>query len=90
MPALGATYPDYLEAKDRAELARERRLFLMAISALGVCGRHVFGPLFDWVVSASNQESFVGLILTTVLGMSFLSYQVMGTWIYILLVFVGG
>ncbi len=47
--------------------------FLMAISALDVCGRHVFGPLFDWVVSALNQEWFVGLILATVLGMSFLT-----------------
>ena len=47
--------------------------FLMAISALGMCGRHVFGPLFDWVVSTSNQESFVGLILMTVFGMSFLT-----------------
>ena len=47
--------------------------FLLAISALGVCGRYVFGPLFDWVVSASNQESFVGLVLATVLGMSFLT-----------------
>jgi CPA2 family monovalent cation:H+ antiporter-2 len=47
--------------------------FLMAISALGVCGRHVFGPLFDWVMSALNQESFVGLILATVLWMSFLT-----------------
>ena len=45
----------------------------MAISTLGVCGRHLFGPLFNWVVSASNQESFVGLILATVLGMSFLT-----------------
>ena len=47
--------------------------FLVAFSALGVCGRYVFGPLFDWVVSASNQESFVGLVLATVLGMSFLT-----------------
>jgi Kef-type K+ transport system membrane component KefB len=53
--------------------ASARVAFLMAISALGMCGRHVFGPLFDWVVSASNQESFVGLILATVLGMSFLT-----------------
>ncbi|KAL3780219.1 hypothetical protein ACHAW5_009783 [Stephanodiscus triporus] len=47
--------------------------FLMAISALGVCGKYIFDPLFDWVVSASNQEAFVGLILATVLGMSFLT-----------------
>jgi len=47
--------------------------FIMAISALGVCGKYIFDPLFDWVVSASNQDAFVGLILATVLGMSFLT-----------------
>mmetsp|Transcript_11439 Transcript_11439/g.24778 ORF Transcript_11439/g.24778 Transcript_11439/m.24778 type:complete len:216 (+) Transcript_11439:50-697(+) len=47
--------------------------FLMALSALGVCGKFVFDPLFDLVVSAQNQEAFVGLILSTVLGMSFLT-----------------
>jgi len=47
--------------------------FLMALSALGVCAKFVFDPLFDLVVSAQNQESFVGLILGTVLGMSFLT-----------------
>lgn len=47
--------------------------FLMAISVLGVCAKFVFDPLFDAVVSAQNQEAFVGLILGTVLGMSFLT-----------------
>jgi len=47
--------------------------FLMAISALGVCAKFIFDPLFDLVVSAQNQEAFVGLILSTVLGMSFLT-----------------
>merc|ERR1719296_30559 len=47
--------------------------FLMALSALGVCAKFAFDPLFDLVVSAQNQESFVGLILGTVLGMSFLT-----------------
>ena len=47
--------------------------FLMAISALGMCAKYIFDPLFDWVVLASNQEAFVGLILGTVLGMSFLT-----------------
>ncbi|KAL3822851.1 hypothetical protein ACHAXA_006215 [Cyclostephanos tholiformis] len=47
--------------------------FIMATAALGVCGKYIFDPLFDWVVSASNQEAFVGLILATVLGMSFLT-----------------
>ena len=43
--------------------------FLMALSALGMCAKYIFDPLFDWVVLASNQEAFVG----TVLGMSFLT-----------------
>ena len=47
--------------------------FLMALSALGVCAKFIFDPLFDLVVSAHNQEAFVGLILATVLGMSFLT-----------------
>ncbi|KAL7433312.1 hypothetical protein ACHAXM_003497 [Skeletonema potamos] len=47
--------------------------FLMAISALGICAKFIFDPLFDAVVSAHNQEAFVGLILATVLGMSFLT-----------------
>lgn len=45
--------------------------FVLALSALGVCGKFVFDPLFDWVVSAHNQEAFVGLVLAIVLGMSF-------------------
>ena len=47
--------------------------FLMAVAALGFCGKFVFDPLFDMVVSAHSQEAFVGLILCTVLGMSFLT-----------------
>ncbi|KAL7541539.1 hypothetical protein ACHAXR_011697 [Thalassiosira sp. AJA248-18] len=47
--------------------------FLMALSALGVCAKLIFDPLFDLVVSAHNQEAFVGLVLATVLGMSFLT-----------------
>jgi Kef-type K+ transport system membrane component KefB len=47
--------------------------FLMAISVLGVCAKFLFDPLFDAVVSAQNQEAFVGLVLGTVLGMSFLT-----------------
>jgi len=45
--------------------------FVMALSALGVCAKFIFDPLFDLVVSSQNQEAFVGLILSTVLGMSF-------------------
>ena len=47
--------------------------FVMALSALAGCAKFVFDPLFDMVVSAHNQEAFVGLILATVLGMSFLT-----------------
>jgi len=47
--------------------------FVMALSVLAGCAKFVFDPLFDMVVSAHNQEAFVGLILATVLGMSFLT-----------------
>ena len=47
--------------------------FVMALAALGVFGKYIFDPLFDFVISAHNQEAFVGLILSTVLGMSFLT-----------------
>jgi len=47
--------------------------FVMALSALGVCAKFIFDPLLDLVVSAHNQEAFVGLMLSTVLGMSFLT-----------------
>jgi len=47
--------------------------FVMALIALGVCGKFIFDPLFDAVVSAHSQEAFVGLILCTVLGVSFLT-----------------
>lgn len=47
--------------------------FLMAVSALGLCGKFLFDPLFDSVVKAQSQDAFIGLILSTVLGMSFLT-----------------
>lgn len=47
--------------------------FVIALIALGVCGKFIFDPLFDAVVSAHSQEAFVGLILCTVLGVSFLT-----------------
>lgn len=47
--------------------------FVMALSVLAGCAKFVFDPLFDLVVSAHNQEAFVGLILATVLGMSYLT-----------------
>jgi CPA2 family monovalent cation:H+ antiporter-2 len=53
--------------------ASARVAFLLAIAALGVCGWYVFDPLFDWVMGATSQEAFVGLVLATALGMSFLT-----------------
>eukprot|EP00956_Cyclotella_meneghiniana_P014020 scaffold20758_cov74-Cyclotella_meneghiniana.AAC.3 len=47
--------------------------FVMALSVLGICAKFVFDPVFDFVVSAHSQDAFVGLILCTVLGMSFLT-----------------
>jgi CPA2 family monovalent cation:H+ antiporter-2 len=47
--------------------------FVMAVSVLGLCAKFVFDPVFDLVVSAHSQDAFVGLILCTVLGMSFLT-----------------
>ena len=53
--------------------AKAGAAFVMALSVLAGCAKFVFDPLFDMVVSAHNQEAFVGLILATVLGMSFLT-----------------
>jgi CPA2 family monovalent cation:H+ antiporter-2 len=47
--------------------------FLLAIATLGACRQYIFDPLFDWVMGASSQEAFVGLVLATVLKMSFLT-----------------
>jgi monovalent cation:H+ antiporter-2, CPA2 family len=45
----------------------------IALSAIAVLGRFVLKPFFGAVVKAKSQEAFVGAILSTVLGMSFLT-----------------
>jgi len=45
----------------------------MALSAIGLFGKVLLNPLFDLVAGSGSQESFIGMILTTVLGMSFLT-----------------
>jgi CPA2 family monovalent cation:H+ antiporter-2 len=44
----------------------------MALSAIALIGQFLT-PLFDHVAKAQSQEAFVGVCLTTVLGMSFLT-----------------
>lgn len=45
----------------------------MALSAIGVFGKFLLNPLFDFVAASGSKESFIGVILATVLGMSFLT-----------------
>ena len=45
----------------------------IALSVIGCIGKFLMGPIFDKVAAAKLQEPFVGLILLTVLGMSFLT-----------------
>lgn len=45
----------------------------MALSTIAFSGRFLLNPLFDFVQSAHSQEAFIGVILFTVLGMSFLT-----------------
>jgi CPA2 family monovalent cation:H+ antiporter-2 len=45
----------------------------MAIGTIGLVGKFLLTPFFKMVVAANNQEALVGAILTTVLGMSFLT-----------------
>lgn len=45
----------------------------IALSTIAVMGRFVLKPFFSAVVKAKSQEAFVGAILATVLGMSFLT-----------------
>lgn len=45
----------------------------MALSFIGLFGKVLLNPLFDLVAGSGSQESFIGMILTTVLGMSFLT-----------------
>ncbi len=46
---------------------------LMALSAIGVFGKCIMNPLFDVVAESKSQEAFIGVILSTVFGMSFLT-----------------
>uniref|UniRef100_A0A7S4JK13 Cation/H+ exchanger transmembrane domain-containing protein n=1 Tax=Odontella aurita TaxID=265563 RepID=A0A7S4JK13_9STRA len=46
---------------------------VMALGTIAVAGKFLLNPAFDLVSGAQSQEAFVGLILFTVLGMSFLT-----------------
>jgi len=45
----------------------------MALSGIALAGRFALNPLFKTVAAANSQEAFLGVILLTVLGMSFLT-----------------
>ncbi|EJK70011.1 hypothetical protein THAOC_08665, partial [Thalassiosira oceanica] len=45
----------------------------MALSGIALAGRFALNPLFKTVAAANSQEAFLGLILMTALGMSFLT-----------------
>lgn len=45
----------------------------IALGTIAVAGKFLLNPFFETVVKAQSQESFVGAILFTVLGMSFLT-----------------
>lgn len=45
----------------------------IAISTIAFIGKFLLNPFFDTVAKTKNQEAFVGAILSTVLGMSFLT-----------------
>jgi len=46
---------------------------VIALSAIAFVGKFLLNPFFDAVAKTKNQEAFVGAILSTVLGMSFLT-----------------
>jgi len=46
---------------------------LMALTTIGVAGKFLLKPFFKAVAATNSQEAFVGAILFTVLGMSFLT-----------------
>lgn len=56
-----------------AALASAGVQILMALSIIAMIGKFVMGPAVDKVVGADSQEALVGLVLLTVLGMSFLT-----------------
>jgi len=45
----------------------------IALSTIAFIGKFLINPFFDTVAKTKNQEAFVGAILSTVLGMSFLT-----------------
>jgi Kef-type K+ transport system membrane component KefB len=45
----------------------------LSLSTIAVIGKFVLKPFFDTVFKSKSQEAFVGAILSTVLGMSFLT-----------------
>lgn len=45
----------------------------MALSVIAVAGKFLLNPILNAVVATGSQESLVGMILTTVLGFSFLT-----------------
>ena len=45
----------------------------MALGAIAVAGRYLLNPLFKTVAEARSQEAFLGVILLTVLSMSFMT-----------------
>jgi Kef-type K+ transport system membrane component KefB len=45
----------------------------MALGAIAVAGRYLVNPLFKTVAEARSQEAFLGVILLTVLSMSFMT-----------------
>lgn len=45
----------------------------IALSAIAFIGKFLLNPFFDAVAKTNNQEAFVGAILSSVLGMSFLT-----------------
>ena len=45
----------------------------IALSAIALVGKFLLNPFFDAVAKTKSQEAFVGAILSTVLGMSFLT-----------------
>lgn len=45
----------------------------MALGAIAFCGRVLLNPLFKMVAKAQSQEAFLGVVLLTVLGMSFMT-----------------
>lgn len=45
----------------------------MALASIAFAGRYLLNPLFKTVASAQSQEAFLGLILLTVLSMSFMT-----------------